>query len=112
MTGRPGSWQGPVSLGGNAAGSPWPEAADGPVRVLWRGPRGALWQEQLGPRGNWGRPVRLRFRLRLGSPPFTAAGAAVGTVWAFWRGTGRGLWSLRVTGSDPGTPRRLTSAPG
>lgn len=104
----PGGLQGPVDLGGTVTGSPWAVTAAGAVRLLWRGPGGALWDEQRTARGRWSAPAMLRIGRKLASAaPFAAAGSAASALWVFWRGKGGGLWSESLAGSTWSKPLSL-----
>jgi hypothetical protein len=97
--------QGPRDLGGSVSGIPWPAAAQGTMRIFFRGTDGRMWQLTYRTSGRWHAPARLALG-KVAAAPFTAAGTGGGPFEVFWRGSAGALWAA----SDPGTwsgPQRL-----
>jgi hypothetical protein len=87
---------GPRDLGGSVIGSPWPVTAAGSAAVLFRGPRGQLWE--LRRSGNrWSGAVRIAVVHGLDSEPYAASGGAGSPLQLFWTGSSGMLWSARYT---------------
>jgi Domain of unknown function (DUF1906) len=87
---------GPRDLGGRVIGAPWPVVAAGSDAVLFRGPRGQLWE--LHRSGNrWSRAVRIGVVHGLDSEPYAASGGEGSPLQLFWTGSNRMLWSARYT---------------
>ena len=65
--------RGPRNLGGVVSGAPWPVVAAGVESVVFRDPRGRLWQV---PRtgGKWGQARPVQLAAGLSSAPFAASG--------------------------------------
>jgi Domain of unknown function (DUF1906) len=87
---------GPRNLGGRLIGSPWPVSAAGSDAVLFRGPRGQLWElRRSGSR--WSGAIRVGVAYGLDSGPFAASGGAGSPLELFWTGLKGRLWSERYT---------------
>jgi hypothetical protein len=87
---------GPTDLGGQLVGSPWPVVAAGSDAVLFRGPRGQLWElRRTG--GRWSSAQRIGVAHGLHSGPFAASGGAGSPLELFWTGPGGNLWAERYT---------------
>jgi hypothetical protein len=87
---------GPRDLGGRIVGSPWPVVAAGSGAVLFRGPRGQLWELRLRG-GRWSGAVRIGGVHGLGSEPYAASGGTGSPLQLFWTGSNGFLWSERYT---------------
>lgn len=98
--------QGPRDLGGSVSGAPWPAAAQGTVRVFFRGSDGGLYQLTYRKDGRWHPPARVNMG-KLGSSPFAAAGMGAGPFEVFWRGVRGGLWAASGEGARWRGPQRL-----
>jgi hypothetical protein len=88
---------GPHDLGGQTTGAPWPVLAAGHEEVLFRSPRGQLWELVRGRNGRWNRAVRVARASGLAAAPFAAAGGSAAPLHVFWAGRGSALWSMTFT---------------
>jgi hypothetical protein len=90
--------RGPRNLGGVVSGAPWPVVAAGVESVVFRDPRGQLWQV---PRtgGKWGQARPVQLAAGLSSAPFAASGGTGDPLQLFWVGSKATLWSARFTAS-------------
>jgi Domain of unknown function (DUF1906) len=88
---------GPVNLGSQVTGEPWPVIAAGRERVFFRGPRGQLLELSRGRGGRWSRASSVAKIGHLTSAPFAATGGAGDPVELFWTGAPAQLWSASFT---------------
>jgi len=95
---------GPVNLGGQVSGEPWPVIGAGVERVFFRSENGQLFELQRGRAGNWGAAERVGTIGHLTSAPFAATGASNAPLELFWTGAAARLWSATLTA--PGGWRR------
>jgi glycoside hydrolase-like protein len=87
---------GPSDLGGRLVGSPWPVVAAGSDAVLFRGPRGQLWElRRTGVK--WSSAERIGLVHGLDSGPYAASGGASSPLQLFWTGLDGKLWTERYT---------------
>jgi Domain of unknown function (DUF1906) len=97
--------QGPRDLGGSVSGIPWPAAAQGTVRIFFRGTDGRMWQLTYRTSGRWHPPARLALG-KLATAPFSAGGTGSGPFEVFWKGSAGALWAASDSGTWTG-PQRL-----
>jgi hypothetical protein len=97
--------QGPRDLGGRVSGTPWPAAAQGTVRIFFRGTDGRMWQLTYRTSGRWHPPTRLALG-QVAAAPFTAGGTGSGPFEVFWKGSAGALWAASDAAAWTG-PQRL-----
>jgi Domain of unknown function (DUF1906) len=96
--------QGPRDLGGSVSGVPWPAAAQGTVRIFFRGTDGQMWQLTYRTSGRWHPPARLALG-KLAAAPFSAGGTGSGPFEVFWTGSAGALWAASDSGTWTGAQR-------
>jgi hypothetical protein len=88
--------RGPVNLGGQTGGAPWPVTGAGTEDVFFRGLDQQLWlRARTG--GQWRQAVRLAAIANMNSAPFAAAGSAKALT-VFWVDSQHRLWAQSFYG--------------